>query len=86
MNREMAKELLPIIEAYANGTVIEVTSDHHRWDVIDNPSFNVGAEFYRERPEPREFWINTAMDTIARERPPLADDRQHWIKVVEVLD
>ena len=54
MNRERAKELLPIIEAYANGAVIEVKRDHGGWTVSSSPEF-CEAGHYRIKPVPREF-------------------------------
>ena len=57
MNRERAKELLPIIEAYANGDTIQsrvIGCD--QW--IDNPDTNWPDDFeYRIKPEPREFYL-----------------------------
>lgn len=31
MTREKAKEMLPIIEAYANGKIVEVKDSYHTW-------------------------------------------------------
>ena len=54
MNRERAKELLPIIEAFANGKEIQVRMSMGQWDDLpDNPNWN--AAEYRIKPKPREF-------------------------------
>ena len=63
MNRERAKELLPIIQAFAEGKAVQ-----SRWlasqEQISNEWLDVktlgnfGALEYRIKPEPREFWID----------------------------
>jgi len=55
MERTEAAELLPIIKAYAAGKVIE---QYHsgRWVEHDHFAFDCGAENYRIKPEPLEFW------------------------------
>lgn len=56
MTREHAKQLLPIITAYAEGKIIEYKSLLGTWYVIgDNVSFGCLPHDYRIKPEPREF-------------------------------
>ena len=71
MNRERAKELLPIIQAFADGKTIQFRDDISSYDnlmplsefsdwqtIPDEPDlkFHDGRQ-YRIKPEPREFWI-----------------------------
>ena len=52
MTREEAKELLPIIQAFAEGKVIEIFDDEIGWAVEkENPKFDLSPEFYRIKPE-----------------------------------
>lgn len=54
MTREEAKELLPIIQAYAEGKSIEVFQVKvDTWREITDPNFDVGPEYYRVKPEPK---------------------------------
>ena len=54
MTREEAKELLPIIKAFAEGKVIEIFDDEIGWAVEkENPKFDLSPEFYRIKPEPK---------------------------------
>ena len=54
MTREEAKELLPIIQAFAEGKVIEIFDDEIGWVVEkENPKFDLNPEFYRIKPEPK---------------------------------
>lgn len=54
MTREEAKELLPIIQAFAEGKVIEIFDDEIGWTVEkENPKFDLSPEFYRIKPEPK---------------------------------
>ena len=55
MNRNQAKELLPIIQAYAEGKAIEsrcIKGDKSLWYDDEDPSFDDDLE-YRIKPEPK---------------------------------
>ena len=55
MDRNQAKELLPIIQAYAEGKVIEsrcIKGDKSLWYDDEDPSFDDDFE-YRIKPEPK---------------------------------
>lgn len=58
MNREQAKQLLPIIQAFADGSELQVhdTMDG-QWLDIKDPWFNDGPERYRVKPKPVERWV-----------------------------
>lgn len=52
MNRNQAKEMLPIIQAYAEGKEIEIFDDTKRkWITAILPNFNCDSSFYRIKPE-----------------------------------
>ena len=57
MTREEAKELLPIIQAFAEGKTIQVKITDNRWydwkDKTDELNFNSGPQSYRIKPEPK---------------------------------
>ena len=53
MTREEAKELLPIIQAYAEGEKIEMLDFKGRWVKMTNPDFTLSPENYRIKPEPK---------------------------------
>ena len=53
MTREEAKNLLPIIQAFADGKVIEIFDDEIGWVKKENPKFNLNPDFYRIKPEPK---------------------------------
>jgi len=74
MTPERAKELLPIIEAFANGKKVQWRlRKSDTWCNTDDPGFSERFE-YRIKPEPRMFWINvyphimTAWDSEKRAR------------------
>ena len=54
MTREEAKELLPIIQAFAEGKTIEIC-DNRGWRdlIIDSPKFDCEPSCYRIKPEPK---------------------------------
>ena len=52
MTREEAKQLLPIIQAYADGKTIQYLDKEFNWQDFDDQSFSVGVS-YRIKPEPK---------------------------------
>lgn len=53
MNRQQAKELLPIIQAFAEGKTIQVREDID-WCYLGNETdFNLSPQRYRIKPEPK---------------------------------
>lgn len=84
MNRERARELLPIIQAFAVGEIIQGRlTDNESWVDLKHPDFFTLNE-YRIKPEPREFWLNPETGHFTKLIPGfLTND---WIKVREVLD
>ena len=53
MTREEAKELLPIIQAYAEGKTIQVFYDRNEWNDLNKPTFDGDPSSYRIKPEPK---------------------------------
>lgn len=53
MTREEAKELLPIIQAYAVGKKIEMLDFEGGWREIEDPGFQLDTKRYRIAPEPK---------------------------------
>lgn len=56
MNRQQAKELLPIIQAFAEGKPIEkkaILEDESKWREVKLPTFNIDISNYRIKSEPK---------------------------------
>lgn len=57
MNREQAKELLPIIQAFADGKTIQVKASDGLWYGREGENcefnFNADPQMYRIKPEPK---------------------------------
>ena len=51
MRREEAKELLPMIQAFAEGKTIEVLNSKEEWIESDNPYFDLPCNLYRIKKE-----------------------------------
>lgn len=57
MTREQAKELLPVIQAYAEGKEVQFLDAYDKsWCDCSEAGFNVQTK-WRVKPEPREFWL-----------------------------
>ena len=53
MTREEVKEMLPIMQAYAEGKTIQFRENiNNMWEDIIRPSFNKSPSAYRIKPEP----------------------------------
>lgn len=64
MTREEAKELLPVLTAWANGEEVQFKVDDawlNLYDCNSDPSFSDPAR-YRVKPKPRTFWVNAYSD------------------------
>lgn len=80
MTREKAKELLPIIKAYAEGKTIQYLIKDEWFDAFA-PNFNFSANDYRIKPEPkyRPFKTKEECWNEMQEHQPFG-----WIKVDDV--
>lgn len=52
MTREEAKELLPIIQAFADGKTIEFSEDGKSWWEVDIATW-ISGKYYRIKPQPQ---------------------------------
>lgn len=57
MTREEAKQLLPVIQAYADGAEVQVREPTNIWSDLPHPSFNSAPESYRIKPKPVKGFI-----------------------------
>jgi hypothetical protein len=85
MNATNAKEFLPLVQALADGKVIQyLCKDDGRWYAADQCLFTLPPDQYRIKPEPREWdmWVTpkgvltTNSDMLMREE----------VRVREILD
>lgn len=53
MNRQEAKELLPIIQAFAEGCSIEIKNHVGNWIECNEVLFNLPSTEYRVKPVPK---------------------------------
>ena len=99
MNREKAKALLPIIEAYANGETIQLLYPNGKWYDIgteDKLDFSCFVDEYRIKPKPRTFYgidygdnqislfkSQTSRDMVWEEYPRVSDKKVTLVEVVE---
>ena len=53
MTREKAKELLPIIKAFAEGKIVQIKDKTGNWNDLYEPCWNYSPDKYRIKPEPK---------------------------------
>lgn len=61
MNKETARDYLPLVQALAEGRVIQIVTKGG-WKELANYDFTSPVEHYRIKPEPREIWVNRFPD------------------------
>lgn len=58
MNKDNAKDYLPLVQALADGKTIQRDfGTGIGWEDTEDPSFIYGPGCYRVKPEPRERWV-----------------------------
>lgn len=58
MNRQEAKKLAPVIQAFADGKTVQAFSTSVlKWGEVQAPSFDPSIQ-WRVKPEPKEIWVN----------------------------
>lgn len=58
MTRDEAKQLLPIIEAYANGEEVQYKDLNDDWYTRDDLRFAGNPNRYRIKPKPHVIYVN----------------------------
>lgn len=58
MNKDNAKDYLPLVQALAEGKTIQMLEGHGYWVDMVEISTEIPASLYRIKPEPREIWMN----------------------------
>lgn len=66
MNKDNAKDYLPLVQALAEGKVVqqvfEFCNGEFRWSDVSELDTSLPADAYRIKPEPREIWVNRHED------------------------
>ena len=59
MNKDNAKDYLPLVQALAEGRTIQYSVCYglSEWHDVDNPAFELAPDRYRIKPEPRRAWV-----------------------------
>jgi hypothetical protein len=89
MNKDNAHEYLPLVQALADGKMIQHSLPNGEWANIDQVCFSQPSKDYRIKPEPRMFevWVHKERGDIHHRIPPNWNEGNSWerITVQEVL-
>jgi hypothetical protein len=86
MNAQNAAQFLPLVQALADGKMIQ---EHNvlKWVDLKNPQFTREPDCYRVKPEPREFSVILCNDGCIRDARICFDCAQSQsFRVREILD
>ena len=61
MNKDNARDYLPLVHALAEGKTIQKFSDGDGWEDVRSPSFESPAKLYRIKPEPKKGWYRVVL-------------------------
>lgn len=78
MNKDNAKDYLPLVQAMAEGKVIQILMDNGKWEDVESTLFSENAEFYRVKPEPKVIWVNRYMGTEGNVNHPTLAAAKHF--------
>lgn len=69
MNKDNARDYLPLVQALAEGKVIQSRMfSCDPWKDCARPDFTMDPSNYRIKPEPREIWVNRYVDGYDSDR------------------
>lgn len=81
MNKDNAAQYLPLVQALADGKVIQHNPRvmvNAEWIDLHNPAFTEPPENYRIKPEPREWWqVRNGQGEWVKEFPNEQDARAY---------
>ena len=96
MNKDNAKDFLPLVQALADGKTIQYSGGDGKWYDADPCYFNLSPEQYRIKPEPRVIWLNeypcgdltssTVHTSKTNANKGVFYDRVRCVKFVECLE
>ena len=87
MNKEEAKQLRDLLDGFIDGKTIQRgNSIDGRWCDDPTPDFNANWR-WRVKPEPRTFWVYEAdIGNGTLSYCPPKDNKEYWVKLVEVTE
>ena len=87
MTQEKAKELLPIIMAFAKGEQIQGRRlNNHVWKDMEDSDFSWPSSNYRIKPKPREFYLYRDKNDFAVSAYPPSSEWKEIIRVREIIE
>lgn len=102
MNKDNAKYFLPLVQALAEGKTIQFQHNWPKdeWSDCENLEFSDPLQYYRIKPEPREWWARIATEgnptyptgtlvgatTKMETGRPTKNDSWQYVRVREILD
>lgn len=66
MNKDNARDYLPLVQALADGKPLQVKTVNGWDDIQSGVSFCYAPEKYRIKPEPKEVWFNQYEHDVTR--------------------
>ena len=94
MNKNNAKDFLPLVQALAEGKTIQRKgSGSEAWSDVENTDFAFPVSYYRIKPEPRRIWVNeyecgvtyAYASLTEAEREATKDAKRIAVEYVEVI-
>jgi hypothetical protein len=69
MNKNNAKEYLPLVKALAEGKTVQISASNGQWTNPTEVEFTLAPNCYRVKPEPKIVWVNYNTEVKTFEGP-----------------
>lgn len=92
MNKDNAKDYLPLVQALADGKELQWSNDEGEWGTLADWGFTTEPKRYRIKPEPREWFVWVDENGRGRFATAINDEYQsssgkfNPVKVREVIE
>lgn len=74
MNKDNARDYLPLVQALAEGKTIQYRLEDGEWADVPQPIFHDEVRSYRIKPEPKKISLSIALHN---------DDSGYWAELVQ---
>ncbi len=80
MNKDNAKDYLPLVQALAEGKTIQLKA-FGQWIDLENPDFVYSLKHYRIKPEPKKEWVRVGLWRVGLDSRRYASSEEDEIRL-----
>jgi hypothetical protein len=86
MNKDNAKDFLPLVQALAEGKTVQFSHPGEGWTSITEPIFQFPPQHYRIKPEPPkplefDVWVSLHLNGVSCTDKDMTEYGSNWRKI-----